>query len=76
MEMGGPTLELSASQTIRATTTEGRQTWTIVGKTDTPQGTVIDSLIVDRSSLEPLTRHQDGPFSARITYTDSSIAGE
>jgi len=44
----GRSLDLTSTRTIAATTTNGTDTWTLVGKTKTPQGTVTDSLIADQ----------------------------
>ncbi len=75
MTVGGRTLDLSSVQTIAATNTDGAETWTVVNKTETPQGTVTDSLIADRSTLLPRSRHQRGPLTMDITYTDTSAHG-
>ncbi len=75
MEMQGRSLDLSSSRTIQSSTVDGTQTWTIVEKTQTPQGTVTDSLIVDRSTLRPVSHHQRGPLTMDITYTDTSASG-
>jgi hypothetical protein len=76
MKMRGRSLDLSSTQTFAATSTNGTGTWTLVGKTKTPQGTVTDSLIADRSSLLPVSRHQRGPFTMDVTFTDTSASGE
>jgi dipeptidyl aminopeptidase/acylaminoacyl peptidase len=75
MEAGGRSIDLSSSQTIRATTTDGSTTWTVVNDTKTPQGSVLDSLVLHRASLRPLSRHQKGPFTLQMTYTDTSASG-
>jgi dipeptidyl aminopeptidase/acylaminoacyl peptidase len=76
MEMQGRSLDLSSSRTIQPATVDGTQTWTIIEKTQTPQGLVTDSLIVDRSTLRPISHHQRGPLSMDITFTDTSASGE
>jgi hypothetical protein len=76
MTVRGQSIDLSSTQTITATTTNGTDTWTLVGKTKTPQGTVTDSLIADRTTLLPLSRHQRGPFTMDVTFTDTSASGE
>lgn len=75
MSMGGRSFDLSSTRTIQPTATEGEQTWTIVNKTQTPRATVTDSLIVDRSTLRPVSRHQRGPLAMDIAYTDTSASG-
>jgi dienelactone hydrolase len=76
MKVRGQSIDLSSTQTITVTTTNGTDTWTLVGKTKTPQGTVTDSLIADRTTLLPLSRHQRGPFTMDVTFTDTSASGE
>ena len=76
LEMQGRSLDLSSSRTIQPATVDGTQTWAIIEKTQTPQGLVIDSLIVDRSTLRPISHHQRGPLSMDITFTDTSASGE
>lgn len=72
----GRSLDLTSTRTIAATTTNGTDTWTLVGKTKTPQGTVTDSLIADRRTLLPRSRHQRGPFTIDVTFTDTSASGQ
>ena len=75
MTMQGRSFDLSSTRTIRPTTTNGTETWTVVNTTNTPQATVTDSLIVDRSTLRPISRHQRGPLAMDVTYTDTSASG-
>ncbi len=74
MKMQGQSIDLSSTRTIQATTS-GTETWTVVSKTQTPQATVTDSLIMDRSTLRPVSRHQRGPLTMDISYTDTSASG-
>lgn len=67
-------LNLSATQTFAKTSTGGTDTWTLVNKIKTPRGTSTDSLIVDRSSLLPLSRHQSGGASMELSYTGPSAS--
>jgi dipeptidyl aminopeptidase/acylaminoacyl peptidase len=75
MKMQGRSIDLSSTRTITATSTDGKQTWTVVNKTQTPRATVTDSLIMDRSTLRPVSRHQRGPITMDITFTDTSASG-
>ncbi|MFB6279653.1 MAG: alpha/beta fold hydrolase [Salinibacter sp.] len=75
MKMRGKSFDLSSTRTLRSTTTSGTKTWTVVGKTETPRATVTDSLIMDRSTLRPVSRHQRGPLTMDVTYTDTSASG-
>jgi len=75
MKMGGRSIDLSSAQTIAATNTDGTETWTVVNETETPQGTVTDSLIADRTTLLPVSRHQRGPLTMDVTYTDTAASG-
>lgn len=72
----GKTLNLSLSQTIKATSTGNADTWTVVGHTQMPGATVMDSLVMTRSTLHPLSRHLRGPTTLDVDYTDSSVSGE
>jgi dienelactone hydrolase len=75
MKMRGRSIDLSSTRTIQATSTDGRQTWTAVTKTNTPMATVTDSLIMDRATLRPVSRHQRGPVTMDITFADTLASG-
>jgi len=75
MKMRGRSIDLSSTRTIQATSTDGRQTWTAVTETNTPMATVTDSLIMDRATLRPVSRHQRGPVTMDITFADTSASG-
>ncbi len=74
MEMDGRSRELSSTQTFAPTSTGGAATWTLVNKIETPGGIRTDSLIVDRSSLLPISRHLRGRVEMDLTYTGPSTA--
>jgi dipeptidyl aminopeptidase/acylaminoacyl peptidase len=76
MKARGRSIDLSSTQTISPTSTNGTDTWTIVGTIKTPQGTMTDSLIADRSSLLPVSRHRRGAATMDITFTDTAATGE
>jgi dipeptidyl aminopeptidase/acylaminoacyl peptidase len=76
LSIGDRSIDLSTTQTLRRTTTDGTETWTLLKKTETPGGTVTDSLVADRTTLLPRSRHQRGPFTLDVAYTDSSARGE
>lgn len=77
MTMQGQSTDLSSSETFRPTSTEGTETWTIVSKTEIPQGMLMDSLIVDRSTLLPIAQHQQAVHStADLTYHETSVSGK
>jgi hypothetical protein len=75
MKVRGKSIDLSSTRTITATSTKGTPTWTVVNKTQTPRATVTDSLIMDRSTLRPVSQHQRGPITVNVTYTDTSASG-
>jgi hypothetical protein len=72
VKTGGRSLDLSSTQTIAETTTEGGDTWTLVNTIETPRGPSTDSLVVDRSSLLPVSRHRSGGAMVDLTYTSAS----
>jgi hypothetical protein len=74
--MGDRSLNLSATQTVAATSTGETATWTLVNTIDTPRGTSTDSLVMDRSSLLPLSRHRSGTPTIDVSFTDTSASGE
>lgn len=76
VKTGNRSLDLSSTQTIAQTTTEGTDTWTLVNTIQTPRGSNTDSLIVDRSSLLPISRHRSGGASMELSYTSSSTSSE
>ena len=75
MKINGRSRDLSSTQTFARTSTGGADTWTIVNKIETPGGLRTDSLIVDRSSLLPISRHLRGRVGMDLTYTGPSAAG-
>jgi len=76
VKMKGNSIDLSATQTFTATSTNGTDTWTFVNKIKTPRGAQTDSLVAERSSLLPMSRHRNGIPSIDITFTDTSASGE
>jgi len=78
VKTGGRAMDLSSTLTVTSSSTEGADTWTIVNKINTPGGRTIDSLVVDRSSLLPLSRRRRGGTDLDITYaglSEASTAG-
>lgn len=76
MKMNGRSMDLASTQTVAKTSTGGTDTWTLVNKIERPQGPLTDSLIMDRSSLLPLSRHRHGGAGLALTYTGPSATGE
>jgi hypothetical protein len=76
MKMKGRSRNLSSTLTYVKTTTSGTDTWTLVNKIKTSRGTSTDSLIADRSSLLPVSRHRRGGAGMDLTYTGPSESGE
>ena len=76
LSIGDRAIDLSTTQTLRRTAADGHKTWTVVKKTETPGGTLTDSLVANRTTLLPRSRHQRGPFTLDVAYTDSSARGE
>ncbi len=75
MKINGRSRDLSSTQTFARTSTGGADTWTLVNTIETPGGLRTDSLIVDRSSLLPISRHLRGRVVMDLTYTGPSTAG-
>ncbi|WP_158705121.1 DUF3108 domain-containing protein [Salinibacter altiplanensis] len=86
MKMGGKSVDLSSALTVTATSTGeadvggtdtgGTDTWTLVNKIKTPRGTNTDSLIMDRSTLLPVSRHRRGGRVMDLTYAGPSASGK
>lgn len=65
-----------ATKTLTATTTNGRDTWTIVHNVDANQGTLYDSVVVDRETLRPLFRYRnEQDQTLHLTFNDLSVDG-
>ena len=75
MKIDGRSRDLSSTQTFARTATGGADTWTLVNTIETPGGLRTDSLIVNRSSLLPISRHLRGRVVMDLTYTGPSTAG-
>ncbi len=77
LEIGGRSVELSATRTVSATTYEGRDAILVVDDSQSPMGTAADSTFVDAGTLRPLRRiiHQ-GPALVEMTFRADSIVGK
>jgi hypothetical protein len=75
VEARGQSRTFSARRTLTATQTDGQATWTVTDRTSLPQATVVDSLVLDRSTLRPVSRRLSGPMTMSVTYTDTSATG-
>ena len=73
---GGQSRSFSAVRALTATQTSGRETWTVIDRTSLPQATVVDSLVLDRATLRPVSRRLAGPMTMTVSYTDTSATGE
>jgi len=71
----GRSRDLTSTLTVANTTTGGADTWTLVNRIKTPRGTSTDSLIADRFSLLPVSRHRSGGAALTLTYTGPSAPG-
>lgn len=69
VKTGGRSQDLSSTQTFARTSAGGTDTWTLVNKIQTPRGVRTDSLVVDRSSLLPISRHLRGGTELDLTYS-------
>ncbi len=72
---GGQSRSFSAVRALTATQTNGRDTWTVTDRTSLPQATVVDSLVLDRTTLRPVLRRLSGPMTMSVSYTDTSASG-
>ena len=73
---GGQSRTFSAVRALTATQTGGRDTWTVTDRTSLPQATVVDSLVLNRTTLRPVMRRLSGPMTMTVSYTDTSATGE
>lgn len=71
----GQSRTFSAVRALAATQAEGRDTWTVTDRTTLPQATVVDSLVLDRATLRPVSRRLSGPMTMSVSYTDTSATG-
>jgi dipeptidyl aminopeptidase/acylaminoacyl peptidase len=76
LAMRGRTIDLSSSRTVRPVDADGAPMWAFVERTDTPRATVVDSLLLDRSTLRPREHHLSGPMTLSVRYADTSATGE
>lgn len=76
LKRGGKAIDLSSALTVTATSTGSTDTWTLVNEIQTPRGANTDSLIVDRSSLLPVSRHRRGGSAMDLTYSGPSASGK
>lgn len=76
VEARGQSRTFSAVRSLTATRTEGQASWTVTDRTSLPQATVVDSLVLDRSTLRPVSRRLSGPMTMSVAYTDTSATGE
>lgn len=76
IEAGGQEIAFAITRTIEAGTLEGREVWRIIDVLESPMGSSIDSLELDRASLRPLRRAASGMGSIQLRFTDTEIVGE
>jgi len=76
IEVGGQEIGLALTRTIEAGALEGRAVWRIIDVLESPMGSGIDSLEVDRASLRPLRRAASGMASIQLRFSDTEIVGE
>jgi dipeptidyl aminopeptidase/acylaminoacyl peptidase len=75
-EVGGRTIEMTATRTVAQATLDARPVWTIVEATRTPAGSAVDSTYVDRETLLPVRRAvQQGPATVEIRFEDGHVQG-
>ncbi len=76
LKAGGREIDLSSTRTLSKVTTDGSTMWAFVDRTETPQATVVDSLLMHGSSLRPMERHVSGPMTMTVSYSDTAATGE
>ncbi|HZQ17736.1 MAG TPA: alpha/beta fold hydrolase [Terriglobales bacterium] len=73
LEVAGQQINLKSSTKIQ----DGAGAWTAIDQVDTPQGTAIDTVTLDKESLILLKRSvQQGPVSIDLDFTGNKAAGK
>lgn len=75
IEARGQSRTFEATRTLTSTQTNGRSTWTVTDRTALPQATITDSLVLQRSTLRPISRRLSGPMTMTVSYTDTAATG-
>ncbi len=72
----GQELTIEQRRTIEAASLDGKPVWRVVETSETPMGTVVDTLELDQTSLIPLRRHAGGAGVIKLRYNQMSVSGE
>ncbi|NBB72300.1 MAG: hypothetical protein GVY35_01325 [Bacteroidetes bacterium] len=72
----GRSINLDITRTIEAATHDGRSVWRVVDESQSPMGTSVDTVAVDKADLTPVRRSAGGQGSMEISYTDAAITGQ
>ncbi|UCF21191.1 MAG: prolyl oligopeptidase family serine peptidase [Gemmatimonadota bacterium] len=72
----GQEMAIEQRRTIEAASLNGKPVWRVVEVSETPMGTVVDTLEFDKTSLIPLRRHAGGAGVVQLRYNETSVTGE
>lgn len=75
IEAGGRTIDLTASRVLEEASRGGRRMWRLIETTETPRGTSVDTLEMDRGTLRPIRRSAGGAGRMQVHYRPDSIFG-
>lgn len=69
---GGQTMNLDSSSEVK----EQPPSWSVVERTNTPMGAVIDTVVLDKGKLTPTERHlKQGPVAIDLVFKGNKVTG-
>ena len=69
---GGQTMNLDSSSEVK----EQPPSWSVVESTNTPMGTMTDTVVLDKSKLTPTERHlKQGPVAIDLVFKGNKVSG-
>ncbi len=76
MKVRGRSFDLSSTRTLQKVDAAGETAWAFIDRTQTPQATVVDSVLMHGTTLRPMERHLSGPMTLTVSYSDTAATGE
>lgn len=76
IEMMGQQIPITVTRTIEPASYQGQEVWRLIDVADTPMGTGVDTVEVDRGTLLPLRRVAGGMGTITLSYTEEAVTGE
>jgi dipeptidyl aminopeptidase/acylaminoacyl peptidase len=75
VSMRGRSMNRSVTRTLMKGEQDGEPVWRVEDRASTPQGEVVETLVMHRTTLMPIEHTIDGPMMMEVTYDSTSAEG-